>query len=80
MQEVLINIVNENFVLPLGKSKIDEHTKLFKTGIIDSFALLDLLLIIEDELNISLELSEIIGENIETIIDLANYIKTLKSK
>ena len=80
MRETLLRLVNENFVLPIGKSQIETDTKLFKTGIIDSFSLLDLLLIIENDLGITLELSEIIGEGIETIDELVAYIKVRQNE
>lgn len=79
MKEALINIINDNFILPVGKTKVDEHTNLFKTGLIDSFALLDLLLIIEDEFNVSLEISEIIGDGIETINEFVTFINKHQS-
>ena len=64
-------LVNRSELLPLK-----EDTPLLETGILDSLALLSLLVFLEKEFNISVDDFEVIPENFNTINAICAYVRS----
>ena len=71
-------IVNE-IMLGDNSTQIDPNESLINTGVLDSLALLRLIAFIEDQFNVTIEDSEVIPENLETINDIVDFIDQKKS-
>ena len=72
-RELLRNYLQDNFGLEIHD--IDDSTKLFSGGLLDSFSVADLLLFIEEKGNIVVEPEEITYDNLDTISYILAYAK-----
>jgi acyl carrier protein len=59
-----------------GKTNISDDEKLFSTGIIDSFGMLDLLFFIKEQYGANIEDYEIADNNVDSLNDLAKLISS----
>ena len=66
-------IVNE-IMLGDNSTQIDPNESLINSGVLDSLALLRLIAFIEEQFNVTIEDSEVIPENLETINDIIDFI------
>lgn len=64
-------LINRQELLPLRSD-----TPLIESGILDSLALLSLLVFLENQFNISVDDFEVIPENFNTIDAICTYIRT----
>lgn len=72
-KEALIEFLE--FDLGVEVSDIDEETKLFSGGIIDSFALVTMMTFIEKEASIRIAPSDVTLENLDTIDYILGYVE-----
>jgi len=72
-RELLRSYLKNNFNLNI--QEIDDTTKLFSEGLLDSFSVADLLLFIEDEGNFVVEPEEVTYDNLDTIASILDYTK-----
>ena len=75
MKEKIKHFIIENFLFSERGLKDDEP--LFESGIIDSLGLIKLIAFIEEKFNVSIDMSEIMIENFNTVNDI---METLKSR
>ncbi len=75
MKEKIKNFIVENFLF--GERELKDDEPLFESGIIDSLGLIKLIAFIEKNFNVSIDISEIMIENFNTLNDI---METLKSK
>jgi len=61
-----------------GKSKIDPDESLIGGGVLDSLALLRLVMFIEEELDVKVEDGEVTPDNFDTINDITAFLQTKK--
>ncbi|MTI46796.1 acyl carrier protein [Sporosalibacterium faouarense] len=71
--ESIRRFITDNLILQ--DVEIDLDTELFNSGLIDSFALLDLVCYIEDEFNVKIKDYEIVENNANTVIKIGDMIK-----
>ena len=67
-------IVNE-IMLGDNSTKIDPNESLISSGVLDSLALLRLIAFIEEQFKVTVEDSEVIPENLETINDIVTFVE-----
>jgi len=75
VKEKIKNFIIENFLFSERGLKDDEP--LFESGIIDSLGLIKLIAFIEEKFKVSIDMSEIMIENFNTVNDI---METLKSR
>jgi acyl carrier protein len=75
MKEKIRNFIAENFLF--GERELKDDEPLFESGIIDSLGLIKLIAFIEEKFNVSIDMSEIMIENFNT---LDGIMETLKSR
>lgn len=75
MKEKIRNFIVENFLF--GERELKDDESLFESGIIDSLGLIKLIAFIDDKFKVSVDMSEIMIENFNTLNDI---METLKSK
>lgn len=71
-------IVNE-IMLGDNSTKIDPDESLINSGVLDSLALLRLIAFIEEQFNVTVEDSEVIPENLETLNDIVAFVEQKKN-
>jgi len=71
-------IVNE-IMLADNSTQIDPNESLINSGVLDSLALLRLIAFIEEQFSVTIEDSEVIPENLETINDIVVFIEQKKN-
>lgn len=62
--------------LNLDLSGIEPNSPLFTSGLIDSFALIELLAYLESEVGADIDIAELDIEQLDTLEDLANLAKS----
>ena len=72
-RELLRSYLENNFDLNI--QEIDDTTKLFSDGLLDSFSVADLLLYIEEKGNFVVEPEEVTYDNLDTITSILDYTK-----
>ena len=68
------NFISENFILDAAED-LREEDSLLERGIIDSTGVLELVAFIEEKFGITVEDDELIPENLDTIRDIAEFIR-----
>ena len=71
---VVRNFISENFILDAAED-LREEDSLLERGIIDSTGVLELVAFIEEKYGITVEDDELIPENLDTIRDIAEFIR-----
>ena len=72
-RELLRSYLGKTFDLDV--ESIDDGTKLFSDGLLDSFSVADLLLFIEEQGNFVVEPEEVIFDNLDTIGNILAYAR-----
>ena len=72
-REILRNYLQNNFDLDI--LDIDDSTKLFSDGLLDSFSVVDLLDFIEEQGNFVVEPEEVTYDNLDSIANILAYTK-----
>ena len=66
----------DNFLFETDENAVGYDDSFLEKGIIDSTGVLELVNFIEEEINVSVEDDELIPENLDTINNLANFVKS----
>ncbi|MGD9489385.1 MAG: acyl carrier protein [Calditrichaceae bacterium] len=74
IRDQLINFFSENFMVDMVK-EYSADTSLLENGIIDSTGVLELVAYIEQNYSIKIDDEEIIPENLDSLINIENFIK-----
>jgi acyl carrier protein len=75
IKQQIIDFITNNFLFDDTQTSLDEKESLLETGVIDSTGVLELIAFIEETYGIKVEDEEIIPENLDTILDIAHFIK-----
>lgn len=71
--EMVRNFIVENFLFGDG-GKLEEDTSFLDSGIIDSTGILELIGFLEENLGISVEDSELLPENFDSLNNISGYL------
>jgi len=74
VKEKIKNFIVENFLF--GERELKDDEPLFESGIIDSLGLIKLIAFIEKNFNVSIDISEIMIENFNTLNDIMEVLKS----
>ena len=69
------NFIIDNFMLGKESDDFTDNVSLLDIGIIDSTGILELVEFVEEKYEISIEDHELVPENLDSVINLVNFIK-----
>lgn len=74
IKEDIKQFIEHNFHLNSIGRELDDDTSLMDAGIVNSTGILELIDFIEDNFNISVENTEVIPENLDTVSNMVRFI------
>ena len=72
----LRDFISNNYLYSKETDGLEGDTSLINKGVIDSTGVLELIDFLEEEFQIEIENGEIIPENLDTINNMINFLKT----
>ncbi len=72
----VVEFIKENFIMGRSDAQIDPDESLIESGIMDSTGVLELVEYLEATYGIKIEDEELIPENLETVSNIVNFLKT----
>ena len=72
----VVEFIKENFIMGRSDAQIDHDESLIESGIMDSTGVLELVEYLEATYGINIEDEELIPENLETVNNIVNFLKT----
>lgn len=78
-EEQIERYIIQNLIFGDENTKLDPEISLLETGVIDSVAVMEIVLYVEECFGLSVEDNEIIPDNFGSISKLATYIRTKRS-
>jgi acyl carrier protein len=76
IQNNIIDFIKENFIMGRSDVVLDIDISLIESGIMDSTGVLELVEFLETTYEIKIDDDELIPENLETITNIINFLKT----
>ncbi len=76
IQNVIIQFIRDNFIAGRSDVVIDNDLSLIEKGIMDSTGVLELVEFLESTYSIKVEDEELVPENLETVTNIVNFLKT----
>jgi acyl carrier protein len=76
IQNVIIQFIRDNFIAGRSDVVIEHDMSLIEKGIMDSTGVLELVEFLESTYSIKVEDEELVPENLETITNIVNFLKT----
>lgn len=74
LETAIERFIVDEIMLADSQTRIDPDESLISSGVLDSLALLRLIAFLEDQMGITVEDSEVIPENFETIKEIKAFI------
>jgi len=75
VESAIERFIVDEIVLGDSNTKIDPNESLISNGVLDSLALLRLIAFLEDQMGVTVDDSEVIPENFETINEIKSFIE-----
>ena len=70
----------DNFLFTDDEAALEDSASFLEQGIVDSTGVLELVMFVEEEFQISVDDSEIIPENFDSVTNLAHYVEHKRGK
>jgi acyl carrier protein len=80
IEEILRTYIEKEILGPANGFPFSDETSFVENGIIDSTSLLALIAFVEEQFSISVEDSEVIPENFDSIASLSRFIRCKNGK
>ena len=78
VETAIERFVVDEIMLGDSNTKIDPNESLISSGVLDSLALLRLIAVLEEQMGVTVDDSEVIPENFETINEIKSFIEKKK--
>jgi acyl carrier protein len=78
VETAIERFVVDEIMLGDSNTKIDPNESLISSGVLDSLALLRLIAFLEEQMGVTVDDSEVIPENFETINEIKSFIEKKK--
>ena len=78
IETAIERFVVDELMLGDSNTKIDPSESLISSGVLDSLALLRLIAFLEEQMGVTVDDSEVIPENFETINEIKSFIEKKK--
>lgn len=75
IEEKIRNYIAQNILFSKNGYPYEDHVSFLEEGIVDSTSVLELVMFVEDQFNISVEDHEIIPDNFDSVASLGDYIR-----
>jgi acyl carrier protein len=75
LKQQIVDFITTNFLFTDAETDIGETDSLLETGIIDSTGVLEVVAFIEETYGIRIEDEEIIPENLDSILNITNFVQ-----
>lgn len=79
LSQVVVDFLNEN-ARNNGVSRLDPSNDLFASGVLDSFALVDFIVVLEEHCGISVPDAEVVPQNFRTIEAIEEYVESRRTE
>jgi acyl carrier protein len=79
IESAIESFIVKEIMLGDNSTKIDPNESLINSGVLDSLALLRLIAFIEEQFKVTVEDSEVVPENLETINDIVAFVEQKKN-
>lgn len=76
VKDTVMNFIRENFIMGRSDVVLDEKVSLIDSGVMDSTGVLELVEFLESQYSIKIDDEELVPENLETIANIINFLKT----
>ncbi len=76
VRDVIITFIKENFIRGRSEAEISPDESLIDSRIIDSTGILELVMFLEEKYSVTIEDEELIPENLDTVNNLINFLKS----
>ena len=76
VKDTVMNFIRENFIMGRSDVALDEKVSLIDSGVMDSTGVLELVEFLESQYSIKIDDEELVPENLETIANIINFLKT----
>jgi acyl carrier protein len=80
IEDTIRRYVLESFLFTDDETKLPDHASFLEEGIVDSTGILELVMFIEETFGIEVKDEEIIPENMDSVAQLAHYVRTRKEE
>jgi acyl carrier protein len=75
IEEKIRNYIAQNILFSKNSYPYEDHVSFLEEGIVDSTSVLELVMFVEDQFNISVEDHEITPDNFDSVASLGDYIR-----
>lgn len=79
IRDKIRNFITDNFMMGMNPEDLADGDSLLDKGIVDSTGILELIGFIEEDFNIQIEDEELIPENLDSVLNLVNFVNRKKS-
>ncbi len=76
IQAKIMEFIKENFIMGRSETTLDVEESLIESGIMDSTGVLELVEFLESTFSIQIDDEELIPENLESIKNIVEFLKT----
>lgn len=76
IQAKIMDFIKENFIMGRSETTLDVEESLIESGIMDSTGVLELVEFLESTFSIQIDDEELIPENLESIKNIVEFLKT----
>lgn len=79
MEETILEFIRTRFRAALGRTTIDRDTRLFSSGIVDSFGVLELIAFLDDRFGVDIDPARHELDEFDTVSKMVALVTTLNS-
>lgn len=73
------NFITDNFMMGMNPENLADGDSLLDKGIVDSTGILELIGFLEENFDIQIDDEELIPENLDSVVNLINFVNRKKS-
>ena len=79
IREGIRNFITDNFMIGMNPGDLSDSDSLLDKGIIDSTGVLELIGFLEENYDIQIEDEELVPENLDSVVNLVDFVNRKKS-
>ena len=75
LEDKIRKYILENFLFTDDASALDSNDSFLEQGILDSTGILEVIMFLEEEFDVKVQEDEMIPENLDSVLNLVNFVK-----
>lgn len=79
IRDKIRNFITDNFMMGMNPESLTDGDSLLDKGIVDSTGILELIGFLEENFEIQIDDEELIPENLDSVVNLVNFVNRKKS-